>query len=133
MPASHRGGWIGWIIAAGLIPLLAWAGVLIVLETRKGQLVIESFDANLEVHLLRDGEFYEKLKIVPGANTTRLYAGTYEVVIATASDAFEVDKGIIEIKKGSTSVARIEASPTVYAGAEASGVFTESHGIAATA
>ena len=102
-----------WLLTAALLPMLILAGVLITLETQKGQLVIESESANVEVKLLREGELYEKLKIVPGVNSTRLYAGKYEVVIDAGSDSFSFDQPEIEITRGNTVIARVrrDASP----------------------
>ncbi len=115
-----------WLLAVSVLPLALFMGVLITLETQKGQLVIESEDADVEVKLLRDGELYEQLKIVPGTNTTRLYAGQYEVVIDAASDAVMFDQPKIEIKRGETVVAKVgmqaknERLPSAVKGGRAS-------------
>lgn len=108
-PDSSRGNksrW-GWLTAAALTPLFLLAGVLITLELQKGQLVIESEAANVSVSLLKDGEVYQQLKIEPGVNTTRLYAGKYQVEIDSGSDTFQIDDRQFTIQKGETTIARI--------------------------
>lgn len=110
---DRRRAW--WMLAAfaPMLALLAVAGVMITIETQKGLLVIESEDANVELNVLRDGEFYESLKVAPGTTTTKLYAGNYEVVIAQGSDAFELDQGALVIKRGESRIARVlHKSPT---------------------
>lgn len=107
---SHRGsgasGRMKWWLATACMPLLILAGILITLEFQKGQLIIDS-TADIEVQLLRDGEFYERLKIEPGANATRLYAGNYRIILDAGSDGVEVDQQQIELRRGETVVARL--------------------------
>ncbi len=89
------------------VAAVCFRGVLITLETQKGQLVIESESGDVEVKLLRDGKFYESLQIQPGANATRLYAGKYEVILSEGSDAVTLDQPTVEIKRGGTVIARV--------------------------
>ena len=86
---------------------------MILVETKKGRLVIESEVAGVNVTLLRDGEVYDELKIEPGANSTTLLAGQYKIVVDGAQDVSLLDGGKIEIKRGEVVVARIrpEANP----------------------
>ncbi len=109
LPSYSRGNRnrLKWFIAATTLPLLALAGVFITLETQKGQLVIESESANVNIKLLRDGTVYEQFKIEPGTKETRLYAGTYEVTIDGASDGIYVDGSEFEVRQGKTTIARI--------------------------
>ena len=100
-----RNRWIGWIAAGLMLPLIGLAGVLITLETQKGQLVIRS-DAEASVELMREGEVYRSFKVEPGTESTKLYAGKYRVVLAQGSDALQIDNdGNISILKGETTVA----------------------------
>ncbi len=96
-----------WLTAAVLFPTAIILGLLVTLETQKGQLVIESVDANIQVSLAQNGQVVDTLKIVPGTSTTRLYAGKYEVRIDTGSDRFTLDHNTFEIEKGETLVARV--------------------------
>lgn len=104
-----------WFVAAGALPLLVLAGIVITLETQKGSLVIESENANVNVKLLRDGTVYEQLKIEPGTKETRLYAGKYAVTIDGASDGIYVDGNEFEVRQGKTTIARIRQMPNALA------------------
>lgn len=106
--SSHGGKsrW-GWLTAAALTPLFVLAGVLITLDMQKGQLVIESDAANVSVSLLKEGEVYQRLTIEPGVNTTRLYAGKYQVEIDSGSAAVQIDDRQFVIQKGETTIARV--------------------------
>lgn len=106
---SDRSGSRGigkWIAVCLLLPAMILAGVLITLETQKGQLVIRS-DAEVSVRLQKDGAEYRELKIVPGVNTTRLYAGKYEVEIEGGSDQVSIDETSFIISSGETELASI--------------------------
>ena len=102
-----------WLLAA-MLPLMILAGILIALETQKGQLVIQS-EAEASVTLLKDGKVYKELKIVPGANSTRIYSGKYQVELATGSDSLQLkDDDSIEVIRGRTVVASLAfRRPTV--------------------
>ena len=101
-----RSRW-GWLTATVLTPLFLLAGVLLTIELQKGQLVIESDAANVSVSLLKDGQVYQQLRIEPGVNSTRLYAGKYQVEIDSGSDAVQIDDKQFTIQKGETTIARV--------------------------
>lgn len=131
---SRKSRW-GWLTAAALTLLFLFAGVLITLDLQKGQLVIESEAANVSVSLLKDGEVYQQLKIEPGVNTTRLYAGKYQVEIDSSSNAVQIDDKKFTIRKGETTIARVSmidsdkpTMPTVVAAPE-SNPFPVTHSI----
>jgi serine/threonine protein kinase len=110
---AARGGsgpFLPWVATAAAFAFLFAAGVFITLETQKGQLVIESIDANVEIKVSKAGKVYDSVQLLPGANTTRLYAGNYEVSIGTGSDRFQLDRDTIEIKRGETVIARVLSS-----------------------
>ncbi len=100
--------WRLWMIAAVFVPLFVYAGVLVVLETQKGQLVIDSEVADVQVTLHQDGRPDREITLQPGNTTTKLYAGKYEVTIAGASDSITLENGKFEIRKGETIIARVE-------------------------
>ena len=56
------------------------------------------------------GKVYDSVQLLPGANSTRLFAGNYEVSIGTGSDRFQLDRDTIEIKRGETVIARVLSS-----------------------
>ncbi len=78
-PAQPPRRW--WLALAWLAPLAVCAGIVILLETQKGQLVIESEVAGVKVNLLQDGKVYQQLQVQPGAQSTRLFADKYAIEI----------------------------------------------------
>ena len=102
-----------WWLTVAAAPWFLLAGVMILLETQKGQLVIESEVADVRVQLIRDGEEIQELEIHPGATVTRLRADRYEIVIDSPSDSVHIDKQVFEVRRGRTVVARVQrrASP----------------------
>ncbi len=114
---SARGGWGVALWSAGALSLgLLCGAILIVLETSKGQLVIESESVALQVKLLKDGEQIQELEIEPGAQTTRLRGGQYEIVIDSPSDHFSISNRQFTIHNGQTVVARITTQDNPIAG-----------------
>lgn len=95
-----------WLVAAMTAPVLLLAGVLITLETQKGQLVIRS-DAEVQIKIIQDGKTYRELSVVPGVNETRLFAGRYEVVVDGGSDHVAISDSDIVISRGQTEIATI--------------------------
>lgn len=101
-----------WLVWAGLAPLAIVAGVLIILETQKGQLVIESDVADVKVNVLQNGKVYQQLEVQPGAQSTRLFADKYSIDLQAQSDSVAIDQTSVEIKRGATVVARITQKPS---------------------
>lgn len=109
--------WPTWISLASCAAL-CFAGILFVLETSKGQLVIDS-EADVSVKIVgvdNSGKRsdVEQLKIVPGTKTTRLRSGKYEISIDAASDSFGLTNGNFTIQNGQTIVATIKRTPSTY-------------------
>jgi serine/threonine protein kinase len=107
---SRFGGWGKWI-AAACLGGMALGGILFVIETSKGQLVIDS-EANVQVRLVSIDESGNKtdiddLKIMPGTKATRLRSGKYEIVLEGASDSFVVHNGSFSIRNGEVIVATV--------------------------
>jgi serine/threonine protein kinase len=107
---SRFGGWGKWI-AAACFGGMALGGILFVIETSKGQLVIDS-EANVQVRLVSVDESGAKididdLKIMPGTKATRLRSGKYEIVLEGASDSFVVHNGSFSIRNGEVIVATV--------------------------
>ncbi|MEM7558837.1 MAG: serine/threonine-protein kinase, partial [Planctomycetota bacterium] len=93
-------------LALALVPLLILAGIWITLETQKGLLVIES-EAEATVKLLKDGNDFQEVEVKPGPNSTRIYAGKYEVVLAEGSDSLKLTQEQISVTRGGTSIAKL--------------------------
>ena len=107
---SRFGSWGKWI-AAACLGGMALGGILFVIETSKGQLVIDS-EANVQVRLVSVDESGAKtdiddLKIMPGTKATRLRSGKYEIVLEGASDSFVVHNGSFSIRNGEVIVATV--------------------------
>ena len=107
--------WPTWLSLASCAAL-CFAGILFVLETSKGQLVIDSV-ADVSVKIVgvdNSGKRsdVEQLKIVPGTKTTRLRSGKYEITIDAASDSFGLTNGNFTIQNGQTIVATIKRTPS---------------------
>jgi hypothetical protein len=104
-PAS---GWgvVAWA-AAGLLLLAGALGVVITLQTKAGQLVIETATPNVEVRVLKAGRPYRQLTIQQRAETLRLGAGEYEIEIVSAADGLEIENGTYTLKRGETWLAKI--------------------------
>ena len=99
MPPRRR-----WPVVLALASFAAFAalGIWLIIETRKGQLVIETDSADVRVKLLANGKQYDEMELHPGANTTRLFAGEYEIEIASGSDRYTLDKNQITVRRGDT-------------------------------
>ena len=117
---NGRRGPKAWIGAAAMLPLLLLAAIVVVLETSKGQVVIESEAADVQVRLLRDGEAVDEFTVQQGASATRVRAGKYEVVIDGPSDQLTVDDNTFTLRRGETVVTRITRRVPEDAAAEPS-------------
>lgn len=117
-PQPARGGRQGsggrwwkqaWLAAAGAAGI--WLGILLILDTQKGQLVIESESADVRVTLRQDGQSSESLQLQPGLNQTRVYAGTYQIEIDGPADLYQLDRDSVVIKRGEVVLARVTRKP----------------------
>jgi serine/threonine protein kinase len=110
-PSSRK--WPLWLGGFAMAPML-WAAIVMVLNTQQGQLIIEAESGvnNVSVSLLRDGKFYQEIRVEPGANTTRLYSGQYQIEIDAGTDGIELDRDQVTISKGQTVIARVRKIAT---------------------
>ncbi len=107
--SRSRYPWVGWAVwvACAILPFAAWAGYTILLDTKNGQLVIESDIADIKVKILRDGKPAKELSISTGAQVSKLVADRYEVTLETPSDEVSIENGSFLLRRGETVVARI--------------------------
>lgn len=84
-------------------------GIWFVIETSKGQLVIESDVADIKIQVIKDGSnaIVDELSIQPGAKATRLRSGKYEIHIDAPSDQFQLSADTFTIRNGETVIARV--------------------------
>ncbi|XZE18658.1 serine/threonine protein kinase [Pirellulaceae bacterium SH449] len=116
---SRFGGWGKWI-AAACFGGLVFGGILFILETSRGQLVIDS-EANVQVRLVSVDDSGSKtdiddLQIMPGTKATRLRSGKYEIILEGASDSFVVHNGSFSIRNGEVVVATVTKKDSAAAG-----------------
>ena len=111
--AGNRSGNRRWRWATlaffGFIALIA-CGIVLKIELEKGNLVIESDAPGVKVSLLKDGEFYKKLELQQGANSSRIRAGKYEITIEGQADKLVVENDVFELTRGDTILAKITRS-----------------------
>lgn len=106
---SGRRSSIGAWLLTGLTTFgLLAAGLIFTLETLKGQLVVESDVPGVTVQITQNGKVSRELKIENGTESTRLWAGQYEVVLSAGSDSVEVIGGRVSVMRGETKIARVQ-------------------------
>lgn len=99
-----------WTTLAACLALLI-LGARFTLDTSKGQLIIDSKDANLHIHLRRDGQAYRDLEIHPGVQVTKLYGGNYEIVLDQPSDNITISRKKFSIRMGEKLIATVQEKP----------------------
>jgi len=111
-PATERSrGGRRWI-PVGLAGLAGWAGLLtlIVLQTQRGELVVESEIEGVRVEVLRDGKSHDDLTASVGAKSIKLWADRYQITVPESGDLI-VQPDDIQIRRGETVIARITRRP----------------------
>jgi serine/threonine protein kinase len=93
--------------AAAVLFAAAWLGVVIILQTSKGTVRIESDVDDVRVELLADGEDVQVLQINQGQNETTLRAGHYRLRLSGGHDALEITPVEFTLRRGEKLVARI--------------------------
>ncbi|MEZ6093817.1 MAG: protein kinase [Pirellulaceae bacterium] len=103
-PPARRWPWlIGFAALFGAL----WLGVVIVLETQKGTVVIESDSADVHIQLVSGDDVRQEIELVPGENSTRVYAGEYEIRIGDGSDRYTIENGKFTLRRGERVVAQV--------------------------
>ncbi|GAA4453122.1 serine/threonine-protein kinase [Novipirellula rosea] len=95
-----------WLLLLGAGGLLALLATLIVIETDKGTISIES-DAKVPVRIRRGDEVVKHLTVAPGENSTRVRSGEYVIEIDGKSDAYELIGNRLTIRRGEREDVRI--------------------------
>ncbi|MEM6691747.1 MAG: protein kinase, partial [Planctomycetota bacterium] len=101
-----------WLLAAAMIPIFALAGFGIMIETNKGQFVIESEVPETTVQLLENGKLVEEVLVESGSGSTKIRAGKYEIRLASPSESVAVTQSSTEIRSGEVTIARIRRKST---------------------
>ena len=105
--SPRRGFWLRWL----LVPLLIFGGIVLTIETQKGNIVIQSDVAGVQVNIVKDGETVEGVTIKQEPTSTRLRAGKYEVIIDGATDNLMVENGSVTLTRRGTHVVTITEKP----------------------
>jgi serine/threonine protein kinase len=99
------------IAAASFAFSLIIAGVLIVLEMNKGTLTIECDADDVPIRIMQGNAIVNQLTISKEARSIRIAAGSYVVVVDSATDGIVArEGGNIELTRGETKIVRITYS-----------------------
>lgn len=101
-------------VAIALLGLAATVclGVVIILQTDRGEIRIESEVDNIHVGVVKDGRVVDTLAVVQGPNTIKVRSGKYEIRIDSPSDGVEVTPQQVIVKRSDTAIATIQRTPT---------------------
>ncbi|HBE68375.1 MAG TPA: hypothetical protein DDW52_09530 [Planctomycetaceae bacterium] len=106
-----NGGWSRWLVLAAA-PLFAFFGVIIILETGKGTLRIETkSDTDVPIVIRQGEDVVEHLTVSREGTSTRLRAGEYIVQIDNADSDLIIANGEVVLKRGGQWTTRITESP----------------------
>ncbi len=100
------------LIAAAFAFFLFFAGVLIVLETNKGTLTIESELDNVPIRIMQGDKIVERLMVTKSGDSVRVAAGTYVVELETKFDGMVVENNQVSLTRGATEHVTIRLSTT---------------------
>ncbi len=85
-----------------LLPwLVAILGIVVVVKTDQGEIIIESPEDNLVVNIKRSDEFVKQWTLKTGSNRTTLRSGTYVVELETQVDGWELSNDRVLLTRGS--------------------------------
>ncbi|MCX7423454.1 MAG: serine/threonine-protein kinase [Planctomycetia bacterium] len=104
------------LIALALMLFVVF-GVVITLETNKGQLIVESVRDGVEVRVKRSGKVIDNLEITTGSKSSRLAAGEYEIEIVGETDGLSIQNGKFVLTRGGVVIAKVVEVPKGQANA----------------
>lgn len=110
-PSGVGRRWWPWLLTTAAGAAAIWLSIILILDTQKGALVIESESADVRVTLRKDGQESETLQLEPGLNQTRVFAGTYQIEIDGPADAYQLDRNSVVIKRGEVVLAKVSRKP----------------------
>jgi serine/threonine protein kinase len=101
---------LGSRIAAGLLGAIVMTllGVVIVLQTDKGDIRIESTVDNIHVGFVKDGKVVDTFVVKQGENVIHVRTGKYEIRIDSPSDGIEVSPQRVTVLRGDSTIATIQ-------------------------
>jgi len=96
-----------WLAGGAAALVLILAGVLIVLETNKGTLTIESEGNDVPIRIKQGDKTVRKLTVSREGATTRLKAGRYTIEIGGANANYEITGGKVIVRRGEIEIAKV--------------------------
>ena len=106
-------------VAAGVLGLgLMVAGVVILLESNKGTVRIESDTDDVTVRVVKGEEVVKTLTVTRKDNSVRVAAGEYVVEIAGESDGVTVVNGQVQVQRGGMNIVKVIRTPSTARSAE---------------
>ncbi|MGZ0167365.1 MAG: protein kinase domain-containing protein, partial [Planctomycetales bacterium] len=110
---SRRPSSLGSRVAAAMIGVIATTllGVVIILQTDRGEIRIDSKVANVQVNVVKDGEVFDSFVVKLGENVVKVRTGKYEILIDSPSDSVYVSPQLVTVMRGDSAVARIGERP----------------------
>ncbi len=106
---GSRPPWSKLVAVAAFGFSIIFAGVLIVLETNKGTLTIESDVDDVPIRIMQGDKVVERLTVTRAGETTRIAAGNYVVAIDGGFASLTVS-GNVTLTRGSKATVKIEKS-----------------------
>ncbi|MCO8123516.1 protein kinase [Stieleria sp. TO1_6] len=100
----------GLLVALSLFGVFALAGILIVLELKKGTLTIESEVDDVAIRIVKGDETVRQLTVNQSGETVRISAGNYVVKIDGPTDGIDIENGHVLIHRGDREIAKIVRS-----------------------
>lgn len=121
------------IAAAAFAFFLLLAGILIVLETNKGTLTIESEADNVPIKITQGDKVVEELSVSKSGRSVRIAAGKYVVEIEGETNELTVENGTVELQrrgKRLVKIIRASGAEEVASSERARSLFARTYAIA---
>ncbi len=107
LAAGSRGGLTKWFIATAAFAFLAFAGVLIILETNKGTLTIQCEADDVPIRIMQGDTVVEQMTVTKGADSVRIASGKYLVEIDGEHDGLVVQNDSVLVTRGGNNIVRV--------------------------
>ncbi|QDV47088.1 Serine/threonine-protein kinase PknB [Stieleria neptunia] len=106
---GSRGRFTHWLIATAAFAFFAVLATVIVLETNKGTLRIESnSQADVPIRIIQGEKIVDQLSVSLDGATTRLSAGNYRIEVDGQATDVHLSGGRVTLKRGETWLAKID-------------------------
>ena len=104
--------WPLWI-AAALLPIAFFAGILISVTTDQGTLVIESDEPGVSVNVTQGDKVVESFRVEQSEKSVRLHSGKYRIELSgVESDGMEISDAMVLLTRGEKQVVKIKRQAT---------------------